>query len=64
MPIIRELHRIDIDEFPNVAAWVERISQRPAVARGTSLLAEVMKIGDPDEETREAFFGTRQLEQR
>ncbi len=64
MPIIRELHEIDVAEFPYVAAWAERISQRPAVTRGTSLLAEVMKIGDPDQETREAFFGNRQLEQR
>jgi GST-like protein len=64
MPIIRELHKIDIDEFPNVADWADRVAQRPAVARGTSLLADVMKIGDPDEETREVFFGSRQLERR
>lgn len=64
MPIIRELHKIDIEEFPNVAGWADRVAARPAVARGTSLMADAMKIGDPDEETREAFFGARQLEQR
>ena len=64
MPIIRDLHRIDIEEFPYVGAWVDRVAARPAVTRGTSLLADAMKIGDPDEETREAFFGNRQLEQR
>ena len=28
---------LNIDEFPNVKAWVERIEARPAVARGIAL---------------------------
>ncbi len=64
MPVIRDLHKVDIAEFPNVGRWLDEIAARPAVQRGTALLADVMKIGDPDEETREAFFGKQQLERR
>jgi GSH-dependent disulfide-bond oxidoreductase len=55
-PVIRELHAIDIAEFPNVAAWAERIEARPAVQRGMALLADVMKIGSPDPQARESLF--------
>ncbi|MFN3231153.1 MAG: glutathione S-transferase N-terminal domain-containing protein [Alphaproteobacteria bacterium] len=64
MPVIRDLHKVDVAQFPNVNRWLDDIAGRPAVHRGTSLLADVMKIGDPDDETREAFFGTQQLERR
>lgn len=60
MPAVRALHRIDIGDYPHVERWNEAIAERPAVARGTALLAEVMKIGDPDEEARESLFGARQ----
>lgn len=62
MPKIRELHDIDIDEFPNVKRWGEAIAQRPAVERGVALLADAMKIGDPSDATREAFFGKSQYQ--
>ena len=57
MPVIRDLHQIDIDQFPNVKRWVETIATRPAVQRGVALLANDMKIGNPDDEAREALFG-------
>lgn len=60
---VRWLHRIDIDEFPRVRRWYERIAQRPAVVRGISLLKADEKIGNPDRRTREAFFGRQQLRQ-
>lgn len=60
---VRWLHRIDIDEFPNVRRWYEAIERRPAVQRGVALLAERMKIGNPDREARAALFGRRQLTQ-
>lgn len=56
-PKIRELHGIDIDQFPNVKRWVEAIEARPAVQRGMAVLGDVMKIGNPDEKARAALFG-------
>jgi GST-like protein len=56
-PKIRELHGIDIAEFPNVQRWVGEIESRPAVQRGMAVLGDVMKIGNPDEKAREALFG-------
>lgn len=60
MPVIRELHRIEVEDFPNVHRWCETMAVRPAVARGAGVLADVMKIGDPDDDARDALFGDRQ----
>ena len=59
----RWLHRIDLAEFPQVQRWYEAIAQRPAVQRGIAVLADRMKIGNPDQEAREALFGRTQLQQ-
>jgi GSH-dependent disulfide-bond oxidoreductase len=56
-PVIRELHAIDIAEFPHVGAWAQRIEARPAVQRGMALLADAMKIGSPDQQARQSLFG-------
>lgn len=60
---VRWLHRIDIDEFPQVKRWFEAIGRRPAVQRGMAVLADRTKIGSPDARTREVFFGATQLRQ-
>jgi GST-like protein len=60
---VRWLHRIDIDEFPQVKRWFEAIGRRPAVQRGMAVLQERTKIGSPDARTREVFFGKTQLRQ-
>ena len=60
MPQVRELHKLDIDEFPSVKRWSEKIQVRPAVQRGVALLEGRIKYGDPSDETREAFFGDSQ----
>jgi len=60
-PKVRELHEVDIHTFPNVARWYQRIDARPAVQRGMALLEDEMKIGDPDDAAREAFFGDSQF---
>lgn len=52
----QELHGIDIAQFPNVAAWIDKCEARPGVQRGMALLKEDMKVGDPTEETRKAMF--------
>jgi GST-like protein len=56
-PTVRDLHEIDINDFPNVKCWAATIERRSAVQRGMALMGDVMKIGNPDEVTREAFFG-------
>lgn len=60
MPQVRELHKLDIDEFPSVKRWSEKIQVRPAVQRAIALLEDRIKYGDPSDETREAFFGDSQ----
>lgn len=60
---VRWLHEIDIEAFPAVSRWFEAMGQRAAVRRGMALLAEEEVIGNPSEETREAFFGRTQREQ-
>jgi GST-like protein len=60
---VRWLHQIEISEFPNVERWYRDLGARPAFIRGAALMENVMKIGDPDDETREAFFGKSQIVQ-
>ena len=60
MPAQWELHRIDIDEFPNVKRWNETVAIRPAVVKGVALLADDMKVGDPTDEAFDVLFGARQ----
>jgi hypothetical protein len=49
---VRWLHRIELAEFPNVQRWYEAIGRRPAVQWGIAVLAERMKIGNPDQAAR------------
>jgi GST-like protein len=58
---VRWLHEIELDEFPRVRRWYERIEARPAVQRGVALLADRMKIGNPDAKARAALFGKPQF---
>ena len=60
---VRWLHEIDITQFPNVERWYNALSDRPAVRRGCALLKEHEVIGNPSDETREAYFGQSQLNQ-
>jgi GST-like protein len=60
-PRQREMHRIDIDEYPHVRRWTQQVGERPAVQRGMALLAEDMKVGNPTEETYDNMFGDKQF---
>ena len=62
MPKQRALHRIEIDNYPNVKRWTDEISQRPAVQRGVAVLASDMKVGNASEETYKNMFGSGQFE--
>lgn len=59
LPWIR-LHKaqqIDLDHYPHVANWSERVMQRPGVMRGLALGRE-LRAPVLSEEAREALFGT------
>lgn len=49
---------IDLDEFPNVKAWRERMEARPAVQRGLSVGAEQQKqlVIEKDEDAKAVLF--------
>jgi GST-like protein len=46
-----------LDEFPNVAAWRERIKLRPAVQRGVDVGKEHRRSAPPTAEERAVLFG-------
>jgi GST-like protein len=50
------LHGIDIGAFPNVARWLADVGARPGVQRGMAVMADDLKVGNPTEETKKAFF--------
>lgn len=58
------LHKIDIEEFQNVKRWNAQVAQRPAVQRGTAVLAESQKGGSPTDEAFENLFGSTQFKRR
>ncbi|MEM9494785.1 MAG: glutathione S-transferase N-terminal domain-containing protein [Pseudomonadota bacterium] len=55
-----EWHMISFDDFPNVAAWYERIASREAVQRGLAVgsekNAEIKNLAE-DEEVQRVLFG-------
>lgn len=61
---VRWFHEIDLSKYPNVERWYKALEQRSGFAKGAALMKAEEKIGNPDEETREIFFGNRQLEQK
>jgi GST-like protein len=61
---VRWFHAIDLSEFAHVERWFEALSRREAVRRGARLMKESEVIGAVTEETREIYFGKRQLERR
>lgn len=64
MPKQWELHRIDIDQFPNVKRWNAAVAERPAIRRGVAVLAEDIKVGNPTDEAFENLFGGKQYQRR
>jgi GST-like protein len=64
MPQQWELHRIDIDDYPNVKRWNAIVAERPAVKRGVTLMVNDMKVGNPTDEAYKTMFGEQQYQPR
>jgi GSH-dependent disulfide-bond oxidoreductase len=60
----RKLQNIDLVEFPNVAAWNDRIKNRPGVRRGFDVLAEASTKKKPSGAEWEQLFGRQQYDKR
>jgi GST-like protein len=54
---------VEIEEYPNVQAWRDKIADRAAVQRGLEILADRRKEGF-DEKARELLFGAGQYQRR
>lgn len=61
---VRWFHEIDLAPYPHVERWFDALSARPQVLKGAKLMKDSEVIGNVTEETREIYFGKRQLERR
>lgn len=61
--ILPELQGQNIDEFPNLKAWLARVGDRPAVQKGRALGEELRRnlaaSGKAAEDARKVLFGQR-----
>ncbi len=57
-------HGVDRADYPNVARWFDAINERPAVQRALQVLAQEVRAGPIDEDSREALFGKTQYQRR
>ena len=58
----RTMHKIEIEDYPNVLRWNEEVSKRPGVQRGIAIMSGDMKVGNPTGDTYKNMFGTAQFE--
>jgi len=54
---LHDMHRQNLDEFPQVRRWYEHIGRRGAVQRGVSVLNDMFTSQSIDEEGRKVLFG-------
>ena len=54
---------IELDDYPRLKAWFERIGERPAVQRGVQVLAD-RRRPITDDKAREVLFGKTQYDRR
>jgi GST-like protein len=66
MPWLRfpERQGVDIEEFPNVKRWRDRIAERPAVKRALEVLKDARRAGEMTKEQKEVLFGATQYAKR
>ena len=66
MPWLRSYERqgVNMDDYPNVRRWFDKLNERPAVKRGLQVLADRRRTGPLTPEQREVMFGTVQYARR
>ncbi len=62
LPKQQQMHRIDIEKYPNVGRWIDLVAARPAVQRGITSLVDDMKVGNPTKQTYDNLFGGAQFD--
>jgi GST-like protein len=55
---------VDLNDYPHVKAWFDKIAARPAVQRGVQVLADRRRQGPIDDKAREIMFGATQYQRR
>lgn len=55
---------IDMEEYPHVKAWFDKIGARPAVQRGLQVLQEYRREGPMSEREKDLLFGKTQYRKR
>jgi GST-like protein len=66
MPWLRSYERqgVNMDEYPNVRRWFDKLNERPAVKRGLQVLADRRRTAPLTPEQREVMFGSVQYARR
>jgi len=66
MPWLRAPERqgVNIDDYPNVKRWRDKIAARPAVQKAVQVLADRRRQGPHSEKEREVLFGSQQYAKR
>jgi len=66
MPWLRSADRqgVNMDDYPNVKRWFDKINERPAVKRALQVLADRRRTGPLTPEQREVMFGSVQYAKR
>ena len=66
MPWLRSYKNqgVDIEQYPNVKRWFDRINARPAVQRGLAVLSDIKRPPPNDPRVQNNLFGTAQYQRR
>tara|TARA_B100001559_G_C16434402_1_gene591323 strand:+ start:224 stop:919 length:696 start_codon:yes stop_codon:yes gene_type:complete len=54
----------DLNQYPHLKKWFDKINNRPATKRGLSVLESMRRVGPMDKKTKEMLFGKAQYIKR
>lgn len=66
MPWLRSYKNqgVDMEQYPNVKRWFDKINARPAVQRGLAVLSDIRRPPPNDPRVQNNLFGSAQYERR